>query len=85
LNKNHADADPGFVAIGNPEIIDVRSTTPTNLEGVWFHGEYVPFYFTPRSIMLYNIVTGYYTPKVPRRSKEEIIVVRCLLETLIFR
>lgn len=85
LNKNHVNADPGFVAIGNPEIIDVRSTTPVYLKGYGLVGEYVPFYFTPRSIMLYNIVTGYYAPKVPKREKEEIIVIRCLIERLILQ
>jgi hypothetical protein len=83
VNKKHENADPNFVAIGNPEIIDVRSTTAVNLEGYGFIGEYVPFYFTPRSIMLYNILTGYFAPKVPRRSEEEIIVLRCLIEVLV--
>ncbi len=32
--------------------------------------------------MLYNIITGYYAPKVQKRGKEEIIVIRCLIETL---
>ncbi|MET3501754.1 hypothetical protein ABIC45_003366 [Mucilaginibacter rubeus] len=85
LNKNHVNADPGFVAIGNPEIIDVRSTTPVYLKGYGLVGEYVPFYFTPRSIMLYNIVTGYYAPKVPKREKEEIIVIRCMIKRLIMQ
>lgn len=83
LNKNHADADPNFIAIGNPEIIDVRGTTQVGLPGYGLIGEYVPFYFTPRSVMLFNIVTGYYAPKVPRRNKEEIIIIRCLIETLV--
>jgi hypothetical protein len=83
VNKNHINADPNFVAIGNPEIIDVRSTTLVNLEGYGYIGEYVPFYFTPRSIMLFNIVTGYYAPKVLRRAKEEILVLRCLIEVLV--
>jgi hypothetical protein len=82
VTKNHANADPNFVSIGNPEIIDVRGTTLVNLDGYGFIGQYVPFYFTPRSIMLFNIVTGYWAPKVPKRNKEEIIVIRCLIETL---
>ncbi len=83
VNKNHTNADPNFMAIGNPEIIDVRSTTPVNIDGYGFIGSYVPFYFTPRSIMLFNIITGYYVPKVPRRTKEEIIIIRCLIEVLV--
>lgn len=82
VNKNHANADPDFVSIGNPEIIDVRSTTPVGLAGFGMIGDYVPFYFTPRSIMMYNIITGYYKPRVPQRSKEELIVIRCLIEEL---
>jgi len=34
--------------------------------------DYVPFYFTPRSIMLYNIATGF--GGIVRREKEEIII-----------
>lgn len=83
VNKNHVNADPNFMAIGNPEIIDVRSTTPVNIDDYGFIGSYVPFYFTPRSIMLFNIITGYYVPKVPRRTKEEIVIIRCLIEVLV--
>ncbi|WP_191163965.1 type II toxin-antitoxin system toxin DNA ADP-ribosyl transferase DarT [Mucilaginibacter glaciei] len=82
VNKNHHKAAPDFVAIGNPEIIDVRSTTLVGLDSYGYIGEYIPFYFTPRSIMLYNIVTGYYHPRVPQRSRDEIIVIRCLAQTL---
>jgi len=83
VNKHHENADKNFVAIGNFEIIDVRSGTEAGLPGYGNIGEYVPFYFTPRSIMLYNIVTGYYAPKVPKRSKDEIIVIRCRIEDLV--
>lgn len=30
----------------------------------------------------YIIVTGYYAPKVPQRSREEIIVIRCMINVL---
>ncbi|HEY1056367.1 MAG TPA: DUF4433 domain-containing protein [Emticicia sp.] len=83
LNKHHRNIDINFVTIGNLEIIDVRSTTAVRLNGYGCISEYVPFYFTPRSIMLYNIVTGYYAPKVPKRNKDEIIVIRCLIEDLV--
>lgn len=82
VNKNHDHASPDFVTIGNPEIIDVRSMTLVELDNYGYLGEYIPFYFTPRSIMLYNIITGYYQPRVPQRSREEIIVIRCRMETL---
>lgn len=83
VSKNHVNADPNFVAIGNIEIIDVRSTTLVKLTGYGAVGDYIPFYFTPRSIMLLNIVSGYYSPKVPQRSKEELIVIRCYITALI--
>ncbi len=35
-------------------------------------GDYVPFYFTPWSIMLYNIKTGY--NGVPRQGRVAIVV-----------
>lgn len=62
VNKNHSDADGNYIEIGNPEIINVRSTTQVRIDGYGVIGDYVPFYFTPKSIMLYNIITGYYAP-----------------------
>lgn len=82
VNKSHVNANRSFISIGNLEIIDVRSLTIVNLEDYGNIGDYVPFYFTPKSIMLLNIITGYYAPKVPKRDKGEIIVIRCLIEKL---
>jgi hypothetical protein len=82
VTKHHPNANNAYINIGNPEIIDVRSTTPVKIEGYGFIGDYVPFYFTPKSIMLYNIITGYWHPKVPRRNRDEILVIRCLIENL---
>jgi len=80
--KHHKNADSGFISIGNIEIIDVRSSTSVKIQDFGNIGDYVPFYFTTRSIMLYNIVTGYQTPKVPQRAKNEIIAIRCRIDTL---
>ena len=85
VNKHHQNASKSFISIGNLAIIDVRSSTAVRIEGYGNIGDYVPFYFTPRSIMLYNIITGYYAPKVPRRGKDEIVVIRCTIDTLIQR
>jgi len=82
LCKNHENSSRSFVTIGNKEIIDVRSTTSVYLKGFGTIGEYVPFYFTAKSIMLYNIVTGYRAPVVPKRQREEIVVIRCLIHNL---
>jgi hypothetical protein len=81
-SKHHPAASPGFIAIGNPSIISTRDLTPVKIMGYGNIGEYIPFYFTPRSMMLFNIITGYQAPLVPKLNKEEIIVVRCLIENL---
>jgi hypothetical protein len=83
VNKHHPDASAGYINIGNPEIIDVRSTTPVKIDGYGMVGDYVPFYFTPKSVMLLNIVTGYWHPKVLKRNRSEIVVIRCLIEKLV--
>lgn len=82
VNKHHPDASSDYIEIGNPEIIDVRSTSPVKIENYGMIGDYVPFYFTPKSIMLYNIITGYRHPIVQKRNRSEILVIRCLIEHL---
>lgn len=82
INKHHPKANNNYIDIGNPEIIDVRSTVPVRIGNYGMIGDYVPFYFTPKSIMLFNIITGYWHPKVPRRSRGEILVIRCLISDL---
>lgn len=82
VNKHHPNSSKDYVEIGNPEIIDVRSTTPVKIDDYGMVGDYVPFYFTPKSLMLFNIITGYRHPVVQRRNKDEILVIRCLIEKL---
>lgn len=50
---------PGWVSIGNPELIDKRANHPVRLPPGGFLNDYVPFYFTPFSPMLRNIHTGW--------------------------
>jgi hypothetical protein len=83
VNKHHPNADNNYIEIGNPEIIDVRSTTPVKISNYGMIGDYVPFYFTPKSIMLFNIITGYWHPKVLKRNRNEILVIRCLIKELV--
>lgn len=82
VTKHHTEAKKEFVPIGNPEIIDVRTNAAVRIDDYGNIGDYVPFYFTPRSMMLFNIITGYYAPIVPKRSREEILVIRCLIDDL---
>lgn len=82
VNKNHPRADAGYINIGNNEIIDVRSQLPVRINNYGLIGDYVPFYFTPRSTMLLNILTGHRAPLVQQRNRNEILVIRCLISDL---
>lgn len=57
--RNSPQQNPSYVNIGNPDLIDRRSrhTVPVPPGGTL--SDYVPFYFTPFSMMMYNIKTGY--------------------------
>jgi hypothetical protein len=80
--KHHPMASQNFISIGNPDIINVRDDTRVKIEGYGNIGDYVPFYFTPKSMMLFNIITGFRAPLVPKRNKQDVIIVRCLIEKL---
>jgi hypothetical protein len=57
--RNGAAFDPKFFNIGNPDLIDKRATRKVEVGPRGTLSDYVPFYFTPYSIMLFNIKTGY--------------------------
>lgn len=82
ITRLHPNVNVGYTEIGNPEIIDVRSQTQVRIPRYGTIGDYVPFYFTPRSMMLYNIITGFRHPVVPRRNQNEILVIRCVINDL---
>ena len=71
--KSSTLQDPRYVVIGNTDLIDRRShrSVPVAPGGVL--SDYLPFYFTPFSPMLYNIYTG--RGAVPRRPNEEICIL----------
>ena len=61
--------DPNFMPIGNPDIIDKRTNkTVVVIPPGGVLGEYVPFYFSGHSPMLFNIATGYGVMKVPQKD-----------------
>jgi hypothetical protein len=71
--SNSNRSDPNYVQIGNAELISRRRTRDVP---VYPHGtlsDYIPFYFTPYSPMLYNIKTGY--NGVTKRPMEEIAIL----------
>ena len=58
-SRNSGVRDPNFIRIGNPELIQRRTTRHVPVPPGGSLSDYVPFYFTPFSMMMYNITTGY--------------------------
>jgi hypothetical protein len=63
---------PQYVNIGNVDLIDKRRSrqVPIAPEGVL--ADYVPFYFTPFSVMMQNIHSGW---SVQQRTNDEIVIL----------
>ncbi len=57
--RNGAKADPNYLNIGNPDLIEKRSRRVVPEPPGGTLSDYIPFYFTPFSIMMFNIKTGY--------------------------
>lgn len=64
--------DPNFVNIGLVELIDKRKSWPVPVPPKGTLGDYVPFYFTPRSMMAYNIHTG---RNASQRDNDQIVIL----------
>ncbi len=77
--RNALEKDPNFVNIGNLELIDKRQTKNVPLFPYGTLSDYVPFYFTPFSPMMYNIHTGY---GVPQKSNSDIVILVSSLRNL---
>jgi hypothetical protein len=69
---------PRWVSIGNQELIDKRASHAF-LGGLL--GDYVPFYFTPFSPMLLNIVTG--RNGVRQLPQEDIVILVSSIHRLV--
>ncbi len=53
--RNHAIQDPHYVNIGHRSLIDLRGRRPVPIAPFGVLNDYIPFYFTKRSPMLYLI------------------------------
>ena len=73
--------DSGFVPIGIPDLIRKRATWPVPIAPYGHLNDYVPFYFTPWSIMMYNITTGY-NGVIKRPNPEIVILVSTIFRLL---
>jgi hypothetical protein len=72
--------DPDFVSIGAEGLIDKRSGRRVPLPPGGTLSDYVPFYFTPWSMMLLNIKSG--RNGVTQRPNQDIVIVGALLPQL---
>jgi len=79
LSRNEANASK-YVEIGNLELIAKRKVHPVPCGPGGTLADYVPFYFTPFSPMLYNIKTGY--NGIPKKPIEEIVILIASLHYL---
>lgn len=68
---NHEYKDINYIGIGDNTLIQSRSSKQISLEPFGTFADYVSFYFSKRSPMLYNIFHGY--SGVIQRRQEEII------------
>ncbi len=65
--------DPNHVDIGNPDLIDKRQHRVVPVPPGGTLSNYVPFYFTPYSPMLYNIKTGW--GGITKRPMSDIVIL----------
>lgn len=63
---------PQYVNIGNVDLIDKRRSRPVPIVPEGFLADYVPFYFTPFSVMMKNIHSGW---SVQQRKNDEIVIL----------
>lgn len=70
---NSAVRAANWINIGNEELIDRRSRKQVPIHPGGVLSDYVPFYFTPFSPMMYNIYTG--RGGVKARRNEEIVIL----------
>jgi len=57
--RNSTIQDPSYRTIGNPELIEKRRSRDVPIPPAGVLSDYVPFYFTPFSPMMYKIKSGH--------------------------
>ncbi len=78
--SNSEIQDPGFISIGSTDLIGKWQRREVPIAPGGTLSDYVPFYFTPFSPMLYNIKTGF--AGVNRRKNEEIVILAVSLRQI---
>lgn len=70
--RSATEQAPNYLNIGNVELIDKRAHRVVPLAPGGTLSDYVPFYFTPFSVMMMNIRSG---RSVTQRTNEEIVIL----------
>ena len=70
---NSQHRSPSWVNIGNAELTSKRATHPVPIAPGGSLNDYVPFYFTPFSVMMKNIHSG--RGEVEHRSNDDIVIL----------
>jgi hypothetical protein len=78
--RNSTTFDPNYRNIGNVDLISKRLLRPVPIDPGGVLGDYIPFYFTPYSIMLFNIKTGW--GGITKIPNEEIVILVSSLHEL---
>ena len=78
-SQTSAVRDPGYVEIGNPDLIEKRRRRPVPVPPGGTLSDYVPFYFAPYAPMLSHIKTG--RNGILRRPIFEIVILVSSLPT----
>lgn len=78
--RSSPNQDPNFISIGNQDLISMRAQRPVEVPPGGTLSDYVPFYFTPYSPMMYNIHTGW--GGIVRRPNDDIVILASSLPRL---
>lgn len=73
MSRFAAPQQAEYTEVGNLELIAKRNTRDVPCAPFGTLSNYVPFYFTPYSPMLYNIKTGY--NDVPKKPMSDILIL----------
>lgn len=78
--RRSGQRDPNFVDIGNPDLIERRNHHRLSPAPGGVLSDYIPFYFTPLSMMAFNIHTGH--NGIRKRDGSEIVILVSSLRRL---
>lgn len=77
--KSSSTKDPNFVPIGNADLIERRQYREVPIQPGGTLSDYIPFYFTPFSPMMYNIYNG--SSGVGHKPNNDLCIVVSSLHT----